>query len=138
MQAPCEPPTRSEGGFLMGKVRERLAGGAKRLGTYAGFVANGSTGGANEPADVLRRRFRLLDVARRLLPEDKALNSCMRVPVPFASGVKVMHDPGHGSAGFRGVCRCANGKICPACAAHLGEKKRAELAAGVGVVILVG
>lgn len=98
------------------------------LGTTRDFVARG---GEADQGEALKRRYRLLDVARRLLPGDKALNACMRAPVFGVQFVKVMHDPANGSAGFRGLCRCANGKLCAVCAAHLGEAKREELAAGV-------
>ena len=88
----------------MGKVRERLAGGAKRLGTDTEFV---DQRGEAEQGDTLRRRYRLLDVARRLLPDDKRLSACMRVPKFGAAGVKVMYDPARGSSSFRDLCRCA-------------------------------
>ncbi len=116
----------------MGK-REQAAGVPRSgLGTTRDFVARG---GEADQGEALKRRYRLLDVARRLLPEDKALNACMRAPVVGAQFVKVMHDAANGSAGFRGVCRCANGKLCAVCAAHLGEAKREELAAGVAACI---
>lgn len=112
----------------------RSAGEAPRsgLGTTREFVARG---GETDQGEALKRRYRLLDVARRLLPGDKALNACMRAPVFGVQFVKVMHDQANGSATFRGVCRCANGKLCAVCAAHLGEAKRAELSAGVAACI---
>jgi hypothetical protein len=116
----------------MGK-REQAAGVPRSgLGTTRDFVARG---GEADQGEALKRRYRLLDVARRLLPEDKALNACMRAPVVGVQFVKVMHDAVNGSAGFRGVCRCANGKLCAVCAAHLGEAKREELAAGVAACV---
>jgi hypothetical protein len=62
----------------MGQAKRDQRTAAKPLGTTTGFVANGSTGGPVEQADVVARRFRLLDVARRLRPADKRLNACLR------------------------------------------------------------
>lgn len=85
-------------------------------------------------AERLQKRFRLLDQAQRVLPEDKHLAACMRAPQKYpkqAPFVDLMWDAGNNSAGYRKLCRCANGKLCAVCAAHLGEKKREEAAAGV-------
>jgi predicted transcriptional regulator len=111
----------------MGKARTAAGVPRSGLGITTKFV---EVEGKEDQGEALRRRYRLLDVARRLLPENKRLQACMRVAAPGVQFVKVMHDSANGSAGFRGVCRCADGKLCMVCAAHLGEKKREELAAG--------
>lgn len=102
------------------------------LGTTTGFVAGDDQG------EALRLRYRLVDQARRLLPENKRLAACMRVARVGAAYVKVMWDSSRGSASFRNVCRCADGKLCAICAAQLGEAKRAELAGGTSAVQLAG
>jgi hypothetical protein len=126
---------------------------AKPLGISTVFVANRSTGGAARKSQGIKRarvapalwqekqeaaaresrsrRFRLLDQARRVLPENKRLNACMRATAVGAGYVLTMHDPATGSANYRGLCRCADGKLCAVCAAQIGEGKRAELAEGV-------
>jgi len=112
------------------------AGAAKPLGKVTEFVDSRSTGGAETEARA--RRFRLMDVARRCLPANKRLAACMRVPAKGALVVKTMYHPETGGAGFRGLCRCADGKVCAGCAVQLGEKKREELASGVVVVNVTG
>src|SRR5579872_3372014 len=116
----------------MGKGTQARGAPRSGLGTDTGFVANSSI---EEQGEALRLRYRLQDVARRALPENKRLGACMRLAKVGAAYVKVMRDTSRGSATFRNVCRCADGKLCAICAAHLGEAKRAELAGGVSVVL---
>ncbi|MGH2478048.1 MAG: hypothetical protein ACRDHW_00115, partial [Ktedonobacteraceae bacterium] len=131
--------------------QQQGAGEAPRsgLGILTVFVAGQRTSGAaansqgknraslwqekQEAAAVASRsrRFRLLDVACKILPEDKRLNACMKQPAVGAGYVQTMYDASTGAANFRGLCRCADGKRCAVCAAQIGEGKRADLAAGV-------
>jgi hypothetical protein len=130
----------------MKQAQARAMAPRSGLGNVTEFVGGQRTGGAaarsqgknREQDEAVARRFRFLDVARRVLPENKRLAACMRELAHGASFVKVMYDSANGSAGFRGLCRCANGKLCAVCAAHLGEKKREQLAAGVDACIIQG
>lgn len=108
-----------------------------RLGKSTNFVANGSQSGASaspqEAAARAARRLRsaLQGVARRLLPEDKGLQACMRLPAPGAGYVETITHPGTRTGSVRGVCRCGNVHRCLVCAAQVSEVKRAELQAAV-------
>jgi hypothetical protein len=110
------------------------AGSGAKATKRAGNPSLWAAKAEEKAADTLRRRYAMLDQARRILPENGQLAACMRLPVQFPKKqqfVKVMYDSANKSSGYRGLCRCANGKLCPVCAALLGEKKREELAEGV-------
>jgi len=56
---------------------------------------------------------------------------CLKCLRPGGGGARVLYDPARGSAHYGGLMVCGSVWVCPVCAAKIGERRRAELAAAV-------
>jgi len=94
-------------------------------------VVNSPQSGVN-PADERRMlRFSLQSAARELLPRERVCK-CLRVPIPTATTIDVYHSAKFATAHLGGVQICASVWCCPVCSAKVTERRRVELAGGVG------
>jgi len=91
----------------------------------------------------LNRRFRLQDVARKLLPSE-AIQGCLRWRYNVTRAVGVQYVADKKSSHFSNLQTCGLPWVCPVCAAKISERRRVELRAGVeswkqkgGIVFLV-
>jgi len=80
-----------------------------------------------EKTDQWRKRFRLLNTARELLPDHKSIQCCMK---HMKRGVETATIESNGDkARITGVHRCNYGYICPVCAPKIAMSHARELAA---------
>lgn len=94
-------------------------------------VVNSVEVGVN-PADERRMlRFSLQSAARELLPRER-VSKCLRAPIPMATSIDVYHSPKFATAHYGGLQICASVWCCPVCSAKVTERRRVELAGGVG------
>lgn len=98
--------------------------------TQSGQALGNNTGNVSKQATSKARRYRLQDVAARLLPGER-VSWCCRHRKPGAAGVDVNYTPGRG-ASYGGLMRCGSVWTCPVCGARISEERRAELAQAVG------
>lgn len=75
-------------------------------------------------SDRLKRRYRVLNYVRELLPHF-AIRNCLRVPI--SSSVSVLYRPGDNRAHFDQLQTCKSVHVCPCCAPVIVERRRAEL-----------
>lgn len=84
------------------------------------------------PADERRMlRFSLQSAARELLPRER-VSKCLRAPIPTATTIDVYRSAKFSTAHYGGLQVCASVWCCPVCSAKVTERRRVELAAGVG------
>ena len=77
------------------------------------------------------RRYRLLDVARELLP-DFRVSQCLHVPIPGQEiGIYKEVESGHAHQG--GVGRCGSVWVCPVCSAKISLGRAAEIEEAVRI-----
>ncbi len=100
-----------------------LSGELARVRGDAGVQGNGVSDGRRVP-DWQGEQFRLLDVARRLFPEDDRLQRCHRVRVSRAHPV-TMHQRESGRLLFENVQTCGR-LACPVCGARIRVRRAQE------------
>lgn len=84
------------------------------------------------PADERRMvRFSLQSAARELLPRER-VSKCLRAPIPTATTIDVYRSAEFATAHYGGLQVCASVWCCPVCSAKVTERRRVELAGGVG------
>lgn len=71
-------------------------------------------------------RWALQAEARHVLPNERVAD-CLRVVVPMATGVQVLHSPLHQVAHYKSLFVCGSVWLCPLCAAKISERRRDEL-----------
>ena len=79
--------------------------------------------------DFIARRYRLLDVARELLP-DHRVAGCLHVPIP-GKVVEVWKEIKSGHAHLHGVGRCGSAWVCPVCATKIAIGRADEIEGGI-------
>jgi hypothetical protein len=76
-----------------------------------------------------RERWRLVEEAGRLLPEE-AVCSCCRARIP-GKEIAIYRAVDGGNAFFAGIKRCGSVWMCAVCAAKITERRRQELRSGL-------
>lgn len=71
------------------------------------------------------QRYRLLDVARELLP-DYRVSRCLHIPIPGKS-IEIWQETKTAHAHLQGVGRCGSGWVCPVCASKIAMGRAAEI-----------
>jgi len=101
------------------------------LGTIANLptIALGSQAAKSSERRLLR--FSLQSSARELLPRER-VSKCLRAPIPTAASIDVYRSPEFATAHLVGLQVCASVWCCPVCSAKVTERRRLDLAAGVG------
>jgi len=103
-----------------------------RLGNTTKSAARSAASGDPGVAAASRvARYELQEVAARLLGEGARVGVCLKCLRPGGGGARVLYDRARGSAHYGGLMVCGSVWVCPVCAAKIGERRGAELAAAV-------
>lgn len=97
-----------------GRYEPNRADGVKNEGSAEPFVSP---------------KWHLQPVAKGLLPGEKNLQKCYRVP--RASTVEVHRSASRSTAAYRGLCTCQSVWQCPICSARISATRAADLSEGV-------
>lgn len=92
------------------------------LGTIAKFASQYD----NPRDEATIKRFKLQSLAAEILPL-KRVSNCLRLPVPGAMTVDILHDPQRLAAHYANLRTCDSVWDCPVCAAKITEQRREEL-----------
>lgn len=98
----------------------------KALGSTAKFASHAQQNNKNKRDEATIKRFKLQNVARKLLPE-KRVSNCLRLLIPNAQTVEVYHQPTGHTAHYKNLRTCDSVWDCPVCAAKITEQRRIEL-----------
>jgi len=71
-------------------------------------------------------RFYLLEIARSIIPEER-IKVCWRYPLPERQAIEIIYSDELKRARSAGTMKCGSGWVCPACMAHIQERRRLEL-----------
>ena len=80
----------------------------------------------------ITRRYKILDVARELLPTHRVA-SCLHVPIPGKS-VEIWKEEKSGHAHLHGVGRCGSAWVCPVCSMKIAMGRADEIEDGIKAV----
>lgn len=94
--------------------------------SLANFTSDAQNQNENPRDAKMRLRFQRQTQSRKLLPA-KRVATCLRLPVPHAAGIDIMHVPDKDSSHFHGLRTCNSAWDCPVCAAKLSERRRVEV-----------
>jgi hypothetical protein len=105
--------------------------GGLPLGTIAKLPTTALESQAAKASERRLLRFSLQSSARDLLPRERVAK-CLRAPIPTAASIDVFRSPEFATAHYGGLQVCASVWCCPVCSAKVTERRRVELAGGVG------
>jgi len=105
--------------------------GGLPLGTIAKLRATSLESQAAKASERRLLRFSLQSSARDLLPRER-VSKCLRAPIPTAASIDVFRSAEFATAHYGGLQVCASVWCCPVCSAKVTERRRVELAGGVG------
>jgi len=112
------------------------SGSAVQSPAGASLGNKGNLASRAEKTDQWRKRFRLLNTARELLPDHKSIQCCMK---HMQRGVETATIESNGDkARITGVHRCNYGYICPVCAPKIAMSHARELAAACAAAYAKG
>lgn len=122
-------------GISAHKVKRASAASAtvvdRPLGTIAKLPAIALGSHAAKASERRLLRFSLQSAARELLPRERVA-TCLRVPIPTAASIDVYRSAEFATAHYGGLQVCASVWCCPVCSAKVTERRRVDLAGGVG------
>ena len=101
------------------------------LGTIAKLPTTALESQAAKSSERRLLRFSLQSSARELLPRERVAK-CLRAPIPTAASIDVFRSAEFATAHYGGLQVCASVWCCPVCSAKVTERRRVELAGGVG------
>lgn len=92
-----------------------------------GITTEFSSAASSPRKSSLKKRYKLQSAARHILPENKRLSACCRVPSAAANFIVLQYSEDQQNSRFRNLCKCDSDWLCPVCAVAVTERRRYEL-----------